>query len=262
MNERDPTRKSFAELHQAHAFFGAHSGEADADVQALVAVLGPKVRNNSNLRVADYGSGDGSLLGGLLSKLAIDPSKLQLSLVEPDPLYLAEAMERLEPYSTCAITGRPQWSVPRPFDLLICTHVLYYVPSLKAALADLVARVSQTGVLCAVMGRADYPCVDLWLSLFRYCGIEFPYYLSTDLEGELRRALLSYEKCHAPFVIEFPDNARNRTTFVRFLMGHHFDGLRSPAGALALLDRYQRRGSIRLEHEDTVYAIQPHHGSH
>ncbi|MCS6783379.1 MAG: class I SAM-dependent methyltransferase [Gloeomargarita sp. SKYG98] len=67
------------------------------------------------------------------SPVVLPPEQLAITLVEPDVSYRRRAVQQLLPYSRLPVTHDPQLptDLELSFHLILCNHVLYYVPDLR-----------------------------------------------------------------------------------------------------------------------------------
>jgi SAM-dependent methyltransferase len=97
----------------------------------------------------------GCSIGVLTAKLA--PRCVDVVALEPSPTALARARERLrgEPHVELRLGAIPEGIPAGPFDLVICSEVLYYLgqPVLLEALRAIEERLAPGGVLVAVHFR-------------------------------------------------------------------------------------------------------------
>lgn len=222
------TRKEFAGLGEAYAFFQSHSSEARASRQAWLPLLPPRPA-----RMLDFGSGPGDYLADLLEHLR----PAELSLVEPDPEFRRQAQQRLQPQNAWAAlpTGHT-------FDLIVSHHVLYYVPDLKHTLSQLWNSLS--GRMILAQGGQDNGLNQILKAALNPC----PYYFSEDTAAALDELNIPHRVIEVEDLCQFPDSPSGRRNILRFLLGPQ-------EGPLELLDPFQNHGQIQIGSRNQHFII-------
>jgi len=167
-----PFRTADYSLYLSH-----HRGKREAEARALApAVLGLLRQTRSRtFRVLDIGCGDGSLaiqtarevkkLAG--SRVASRTRPIALTLVEPDQESLRQALHSLE--SDSELSGGLSIATHnlkiedlatmgkrgRRFDVILCSHVLYYVKDWVATIEHLVSLLRPGGRIFVVLASAS-----------------------------------------------------------------------------------------------------------
>lgn len=222
------TRKQFAGLGEAYAFFQSHSSEARASRQAWLPLLPPRPA-----RMLDFGCGPGDYLEGLLSH--VQPR--ELSLVEPDPEFRRQAEQRLRPQN--AWPGLPPG---HSFELIVSHHVLYYVPDLKETLAQLWD--SLRGRMILAQGGQDNGLNQILKAALNPC----PYYFSEDTAAALQEMKIPHRVIEVEDLCQFPDSEIGRRHILRFLLG-------KDEGPLSLLDPFHHHGQIQIPSRNQHFVI-------
>jgi SAM-dependent methyltransferase len=207
----------------------------------------------------DFGCGSGGFTSQFLPLLAWPPERLHLSLVEPDPVYRQQAVDRLQSFTTDPIQAWPAFPVEKAdcFDLVLANHVFYYVPDLDQVLAQLLGSLADSGVLlAAIAGQKNNP-IQFWNHCFALIGQPVPFYTAEDFEGVLMALGTVYLKQDVAYELVFPDSEQNRLTLLLFLLGSHFPKIPCPE-MLDLFNPYSHDGQIQLQttHEQFVICEQ------
>jgi len=218
------TTKSFESLHDAYAFFQDHSTEADADLEGYLPYLRTLARPGRPGRLLDFGCGDGVFSGRLLERAGLDPARLELSLVEPDPGYRGEAVARLQAFCRPPVAAWPEFpdDGAGPFDLILSNHALYYVPDLAGTLARLLERLAPGGLLLTAMGDGGNIFAQWVDRVYAALGEVPPHYRSEDLEAALTGLGRTWRQERIDYVLDFPDNPDNRIKILRFMLGETY----------------------------------------
>jgi SAM-dependent methyltransferase len=247
------SRKPFALIRDAYAFFQQHATETEADIRAYLPHLPTVATGDQPIRMLDFGCGDGQFTAALLGRVLWPPARLQLALVEPDEVYRHQAVARLQPYTTQPVHA---WSaLPPPvqacFDLVLANHVLYYVPDLDGMLAVLLRALATPGLFLTAMAGQRSTFAQWCQQCFAGLRQPYPFHTAEDLEGALARQGVAYGKEDVHYDLIFPDTAEHRLTVMRFLLGSAYHDVSQPT-MLALFDPYAQDGQIiamRLVHE-------------
>ncbi|ODT55463.1 hypothetical protein ABS71_22895 [bacterium SCN 62-11] len=234
------SRKSFAGIHDDYAFFLEHTDQQQRLSEAVAARLADVAEG---ARVLDYGCGRGGFLEAVLGRLGW--GRAELTLVEPDPKFLAEAARRLSRFQ---VTTAAEIPAARQ-DVVLAAEVLYYVQDLRASLESLAAP---GGRVLVVLGGHGKVTTQLRQSAYRMLGLPFPFYLAEDVEQLLRAGDWQWTGQQVPSTLAFPDRVENRLSLLRFLLGNLLNQLEESA-ALALFDPFIREGRVVMEHYDWLF---------
>jgi SAM-dependent methyltransferase len=224
------TTKDFGEIQSHYAFFETHSTEAAEDVAAYGRVLDDLWNQRprpSPLRMLDFGCGPGGFTGKFLKQLNLPRETLALSLVEPVDAYRETAVRQLSAYTVAAVQATP--SLPEitasRYDLILSNHVLYYVPDLQEAVAGLLSKLADGGVLLTSMAGDDNTLIQLWKASFKMLGQPVPYNTREDLEQAFAVAGITPAGHKVRYHLEFADTDANRESLLRFLLSDYFEQL-------------------------------------
>ena len=234
------SRKSFAAIHDDYAFFLAHTDQQDRLSQAVAERL---ASYGEGARILDYGCGRGGFLEAVLGRLGWE--RAQLTLVEPDPKFLAEAARRLARFQ---VTTAAEIPAERQ-DVVLAAEVLYYVKDLRASLESLAAPGDRVLVVLGGHGKIT---TQLRQSAYRMLGMPFPFFLAEDVEQLLRAGDWKWTCQQVPSTLAFPDRPENRLSLLRFLLGDLLTRLDERA-ALALFEPFVREGRLVMEHYDWLF---------
>lgn len=253
----DHTLKSFGQLHEDYAFFERHANETE---QSLAAWL-PLVRRHwDSLHALDFGAGSGSFTSTFLQAAQFDPAQLQLTLIEPDDGFRAQALAKLAPYSEHPIQAWPllDRDIEPTFDLIFSHHVLYYVPNLKETLKRLVGSLRPGGRMLIVQGGQGNGMNQLVWAGFRLLGKPAPYNYSEDTMTALQDLGVTPQVQLVRSAVDFADSAEGRWHMLRFLLGEHLSHLSSDQ-ALKLFEPFLHDGRVRFESADELFIIDKNH---
>ena len=185
----ESTLKSFEEIHDAYAYFQAHSTEAHECTQALLSELLRIVPQNQSWTLADFGCGAGEFTDGLLKQCNFAPDLLSLILIEPDPSYRNTASQRLSGFTKNPIVTKPTLTThdfPSPAaDILLSNHVLYYVSDLNQTLNSLQAAIKPNGTLLISLANRTNALLQGWDFLFGLFGEKCPRPVLLALQSHL-----------------------------------------------------------------------------
>jgi trans-aconitate methyltransferase len=247
--------KSFAPIHDDYAFFQEHSTEAEADLSSHLHYILPLVKSGKAIHLLDFGCGDGLFTHQLLARARFDPSRLNLSLVEPDSGYQHQARTRLQVFTSNPISSWP--SIPpeqeNSFDLILANHVLYYVKNLADILGQLLeAQDSDSCFLISMAGLENVLMQIIYLS-FASLLEPMPYYQAEDIEITLVALKQQFQKKRIDYEVNFPDKEENRLKMFRFLLGENFERM-DREKIVRLFDPYvvKRRIIIQTYHYQFV----------
>jgi SAM-dependent methyltransferase len=239
------TTKSFESIHDAYAFFQAHSTEAAADLTGYLPYLLALARSGQPVRLLDFGCGDGLFSSQLLARAGFEPGLLRVGLVEPDPDYRRQAVDRIRPF-----TGTPvaAWPVlppgeARDCDLILSNHALYYVTDLAGTVARLLDLLAPGGVLLAAMGDGGNIFAQWMDRVLAVLGEPAPHFRSGDLESALAVLGRGWRQERIEYGLDFPDNEANRIKILRFMLGPYYDRL-DRDGLLGLFDAQAVQGRV------------------
>jgi SAM-dependent methyltransferase len=165
VTERGPSRQQALRAHSPYPYLQgldylrAHSTEQEALAETVGGLWGPTALNkppNSRLRICDYGCGFGDLILDVLSRLSPRPrgGHLDIELVDINPPVARHAGRLLEarlPASTIASTPKRFFRSVGNFDLILASHVLYYVRDRDGVVAALLKRLNPGGTASVVL---------------------------------------------------------------------------------------------------------------
>ena len=239
--------KDFGTIESDYAFFVAHATEAEQDVAAYAQALCRFAAGRAQVRMLDFGSGDGEFTERFLHAMHWPPEILELELVEPVEKQLRLAAQRVARFARkpigCETVFPGGWE--RRFDLILSNHVLYYVTDLNETLRQLAAATTPNGVMLLAMAGWYNVLMQLWTAGFAQLGEPVPYHAAEDVEARLLQLGVSFEKAKCPYRLRFPDTRANRLKILRFLFADHLPRL-SMEPLLAKFDRYAKSGEVDL----------------
>ncbi len=248
--------KDFGPIRHDYDFFLAHTTEAAEDLRAYLPHLRPLAAGTGQVRMLDFGCGNGGFSAQFLASAGFAPERLHLSLVEPVEVYRQQAAERLRP-----LTAHPLrvWPALPPeaaacFDLVLSNHVLYYVPDVDATLAAILKALAAPGLFLTALSGRPSALTGLWQQCFDLIGKPAPFHLSEELEAALVRRGQRYDKEEVPFELAFPDSEANRLSILRFLLGSYFDEVPRPA-MLRMFDPYVEGGRVVMRLVDEHFIV-------
>lgn len=247
------TRKSFAGIHDAEAFFHTVSNEREADARGVAKALTDHLGHRPTLKLLDFGGGDGRFMRHLVKCLNRPPADLHIAVVDLDQEYLSAYVARVQPATRSKIRTYSALPCDDQYDAVIANHVLYYVPSMADWLQGAHTALAPHGLCCVTMGSSQTPMGQLWNNLFASVGSASPYLGSSDLEQQLVATDLQFGVFSVPFRIQFEDTAANRLQLLRFLLGNNLEAVAPHAGES--LAPFVRDGVFTAEHKDLIYAI-------
>lgn len=254
----DSPAKDFGPIRDDYAFFESHSDEAEADLaqyrEPAAAVL--RARGAAPLRVCDFGCGPGGFSARFLRQLGCPPARLQLTLVEPQPLYREAAVATLAPFTTQPIAAHAALpdGARAAFDLIVANHCFYYVTGFADVVPGLLRSLAPGGALLAAFAGRENALLRMWDACFAMLGEPMPYHTAEDLDLLLARLGRTAIGGRAPYHLRFPDTPADRWRILRFLMAERAARLPA-AAALALFDPYARDGRIDLPTEHRHFAV-------
>ena len=262
------TLKSFAGLHEAYAFFQAHSTEASVCKTALLQALKPEVASRSTpFTLADYGCGEGNFSSQLLQELNASPDLLSLVLIEPDLHYRNAAVKTLSPFTRNPIRAEEtlipaKTDNPSP-DLLIANHVFYYVPNLIETVTRILDSVKTEGLVLLTLANSRNALLQGWEHYFASFSETCPFHTSEKLAACLQQLPAEFSKTTFESELSFPDSRANRTLILKFMMGEHLLKLPQLEEALNWFDRFKKQNSsqtfITMPLSDDLYQIRSRH---
>ncbi len=248
--------KTFDPILEDYAFFENHSTEAQRDLNAYALHLHQLSDEPDQIRMLDFGSGNGSFTATFLQQQNWAPSKLELVLVEPGEKSRAKAINTLGLYSANPIQHYAQ--LPRDFDmnfdLILCNHVLYYVSDLDQTICQLNRCLKPNGKWLMAMAGMENALIRCWEYGFSLIGEEVPFYTGEDLKHALERKGLNYQQESVSFTIAFRDTKENRLKILRFLFGTQLYSL-SFTSLLKFFDSYEDDGAIKINTRHSLFVV-------
>ena len=252
--------KDFKAIHDDYCFFQAYSDEAVGDREKHALCIAPRLCNQDNPTLLDFGCGDGSFTGPLLRQIGTVARQCNLTLFDPNKDYRDTARPAL-----AALLGRdvavcdtyPQALAGR-YDVILANHSFYYVEDLEQTVADLRSSLKETGVLLVSMAGKSNALERYTIEAFARLGKASPYWIADDLFTILqtRRIASRWSKVH--YTLRFPDHPANRLHLAHFLIGEAFFDLPRD-WCLAPFDRFSDGAyvTMTLEHDHIVVGQLP-----
>ena len=248
------TLKSFVQLHDDYAFFERHVNETEATLAAWL----PQVQGRwKSLRALDFGAGSGSFTQQFLKQADFAADQFQLTLVEPDSGFRAQALQTLAPFSTRPLEAWPllDRDIAPSFDLIFSHHVLYYVPDLERTLRRLCGALLPGGRMLLVQGGHGNGMNKIVFAAFDLLADRSPYHYSEHTEAVLRELKVPLTIGEVHSVLDFPDSAEGRLRILRFLLSEHLARLPDGDQALSLFDPFVRGDRVRIESADQLFVV-------
>lgn len=248
--------KNFDSIAEDYAFFETHATEAEQDLKACRRHCANLFARSGEIDMLDFGGGTGNFTAKFLANA--DTTNLRLFLVEPGETNRLTAVARLRGFTNHPILHWP--TLPQAlnirFDLILASHVFYYVPELEATLDRLSRCLRPSGLFLLSMSGRDNALFTFWREGFASISREIPYSTAEDVEQELMKLELPFIKDHLNYTIEFIDTHANRIKILRFLFGDYFETLTMPP-LLDLFTPYASKGNIRIDTVSYLYVIKP-----
>lgn len=190
----------------------------------LLQWLDKQRRGSRELSVLDVGCGDGSLAQEILREClrrawnGHRPTRLHLTLVDPDTLSLRQARMTfgtgpvlfcgLDVQAMCKrLEDLPCRGATGPFDVILCSHVLYYVAEWKTAVDSLLKLLSPNGRLFIILASSAGSIFSLHAHCLQRSGLPeenfYPYY-GEDLERILAQSKLAFQTRRCKSKLSFP----------------------------------------------------------
>ena len=236
--------KDFGPIREDYTFFEDHATEAAEDLRAYLPHLAP-LRKRDEISMLDFGCGEGRFTERFLADAGFAADRLQLRLVEPDPVYRQEAAARLCEYSTrpIVVDERLPDGLQASVDFILSNHVLYYVADLHHEVDRLIGALRLEGLLLTAMGGRENIWIDFWLRGFALINQPIPFYTGEDLQTVLAERQLSTETEDVEYELSFADTTDNRLKILRFLFGKYLSELPQQK-LLAFFEPYSDNGKV------------------
>ncbi|WP_442499306.1 class I SAM-dependent methyltransferase [Methylobacter sp. sgz302048] len=249
--------KDFGPIRDDYLFFEEHSTEAAEDLLAYMPHVHVRTAGSGPIHMLDFGCGSGRFSRQFLALARLPPERLRLSLVEPEPGYLRQALKQLQPFSAHPAQAWPALppGLEVRFDLVLANHVFYYVPRLDEVLARILRALTPTGLFLAAIAGQKNRLIQFATYCFTLINMPYPYHTAEDFEASLDRQGEVYRKQAMHYELAFPDAEENRLKIMRFLMGDYFDEIpRQPM--MDLFSPYARAGRIAIKTGHEQFVIQ------
>lgn len=216
--------KPFTTIRADYAFFFENSTEASVDIRAYAPHIGSLSIANRPIQILELGCGDGAFTRSFIESTDLAKKKISLTLVEPDKVYLQQAIGNLQPIVDSPITSFPtmNFSPETPFDLVVANHVFYYIANLSEVLTAVATNLSPDGLLLVAIAGQENTLIQFWNRCFSMIGKPVPYYVAEDFQAALAIHRLNYQQEFVQYDLSFEDNEENRLSICRFLFGDHF----------------------------------------
>ena len=250
--------KDFSPIAGDYDFFMAHATEAENDLRDYQPHLQRFGRDESPIRMLDFGCGAGEFTDQFLRRAAWPSEQLRLTLVEPVEEQRRQAAEFLRDYTAAPIEHSAQLAAEAvgAFDLIVINHVLYYVADLGETMSRLVAALAPGGLLLTAMAGRDNALFPFWERGFAHLGEPIPYWVAEDLEAALRQQEVPFRQERSEYVLAFPDTEDNRLKILRFLCADHLADM-PVAELLAMFDAHAQGGQIEIHTHSRHFVIGP-----
>ena len=216
--------KPFAKIRSDYAFFFDNSTESSVDIRAYAPHIGSLSIANHPIQMLELGCGDGAFTRSLIESTGLAKKKISLTLVEPDRVYLQQAIENLQPIVDGPITSFPtmNFSPEIPFDLVVANHAFYYIANLSEVLNAVATNLSPDGLFLVAIAGQENTLIQFWNRCFSMIGKPVPYYVAEDFQAALAAHRLNYQQELVQYDLNFKDSEENRLSICRFLFGDHF----------------------------------------
>lgn len=131
--------------------------------------------------VLDVGCGNGDLIETVIDKLIITRNDvIKVVLIEPDKELLSEAKMKLGKFEKIMLSGvektieqaleSENWA--QKFDLIIASHVFYYIKNIKKTIMNLYKLININGRLCLIARDVDSDTYKLRMLYRTYAGLD------------------------------------------------------------------------------------------
>ncbi len=248
--------KDFSSIQDDYAFYVSHSTQNQADLNACLDSLKNLSLGRKPISFLDFGCGPGLFLGKLLERTSWPPKNVELTLVEPFEDYRRQALGNVASFTSRPIKAAsqlPKLDEPK-FDVVLASHVLYYVGDLSTMLSSLVGRLAPGGVFLASIADSENFLAKIWALGFKLIHKVLPYNLGDEVAAALHKLQIAHTLKPLHFQIRFVDTGENRLSIIRFLMG---DYLREcPLEPLfSLFDEHSAAGEMRIKTSHMYFVI-------
>lgn len=173
----------------------------------------------------------------------------ELTLIEPLAEYTQVLQEKF-PSSTILTQSFLDFSTDEKFDIILCSHVLYYFngPSLKLALDKLINLLSTSGILIIILLDCDYLLQYFKPTVGHLFGVNFI---------NINTVFHFLSKLGRTEFVEyfFEKSFRNNDSFLDYLF--HFLSLKNKDDLLSCQKELNKLSSLLIKEEDR-YILQQH----
>jgi SAM-dependent methyltransferase len=248
--------KPFADIRDDYAFFEKHATEAGEDVRACLPLLKPYLQGSAPIRLLDFGCGSGRFSSRLHSTIFLPPTRLSITLVEPDEVFRRQAQLAMLDFTAHPIQAHAALPAGfrEAFEVVLANHVFYYVPDLEGVVRQILTALSSPGLFATTLAGRDNVLIQFWLKGFALLGRPLPFHVAEDLEAALGRLGQAFEAKGVTYTLTFPDTEENRGKILRFLFGEHFAALPRQA-ALDFFNPYVESGKVVIRTGHRQYVV-------
>lgn len=251
-------KKDFTDITNMYKFFKDNSNEYEANKSEIMSKLKQDNLLKQGISILDFGGGDGEFLRDLY--VGTDLNKLNpiLYLYEPVKSYQMSAKSKLltAGYQSPTVLERIDTFPAASLDLILVSHVLYYVENLSETISQLRSKLNENGQLWILMADdEDNSLIKLWEEFFKKLNIELPYFLTKDLRFILQDEAVKFsEKKSIQSGFNFKNTPENRKSMTCFLLGGHSKKIHDDTIKEAI-SCYQKDDKIHLPLSDSLFTI-------
>lgn len=246
----------FSEL-EAFDFFREHSDEKEKLVDLLFDFLNRVLPKTRPMDFLDIGPGDGSLVFMLLERLASLNHAADVSLVEPNRTLGNAAVAKLRPLSIAPVVllHRSPEMFQKTYDVILASHVLYYVEDVVEEIWKLYAHLGKSGVFLATLSDENSDITKLGQYYRVVAGKPKKPGLRTS--AQIRVALseigLPYGIKTVRSRLRFPDTVENRRMMLHFVLQRPYPRHHERALFKFIDEHYAKGNEIAMNLSDTLF---------
>lgn len=251
------TKKDFSNIINAYTFFKEHSTEYEADKREVILKLKQANLLRQGISILDFGGAEGQFICDLYTKTDLNKFNPKLYIFEPVQEYQEAAKLKLSSvgYDNLSCLKTIDDFPEGTFDIILVSHVLYYVEDLDQIIFKLRSKLNENGQLWILMADDDNSLIKLWEVFFEKLGMKIPYFLTRDLKFILNNKSIEYsETREIKSTFLFKNSPENRNNMVRFLLGNYSSQFDDET-IKETISCYEKAGEINLPLSDNLFVI-------